>query len=838
MCAVAGALLGCHAPPRADPEALYTSIRGDFLHGSLDVAHGRVAAALKDVAAAGPGGAEWALKFRLLDAEILTYQGRTHQVLALLTAKDMARPRDGDAAIEWNLLCGFAHAVVHEDAMADQEISVARHLAEVSRSPRIGEVLRTEAEVQVRRNAPVAATELFKQSLRLAREEHDVYLEASDLLNIGFVMLELEHYDEALGRFSESATLAQRIGARTVVEAALGNVGWAFYYLGDFERALANFQRAERESLEIGTTSAQIDWLQSMGLAYVKLGDLDQARACGEKALSAAYALKAREHIVDIETDLAFLALRQGHDALARQHIDAATKSFQPATDEPAGLRIRLLQALLEAHRDSDAAAVTLLVGLHAELDADAAASADPAANADPALRWEIENSLAHLYAALHDAGHAEQWYRRSIDTFEHQRAAVTDDALKLSFFANGAALYRDYAEFLIATGGSTQALRLLDRGRARTLEEGLGAAATVHGVDPQTVARRLDATILFYSLGPDKSYLWAVTARHTELFVLPPQATIEALLRTHRKSIMRSGDPLHDASDAAQALYDTLVAPAAALIQSGSRVTVVPDGMLYELDFDTLVKRGADGLHYWIDDVVVSTLSSIGMQALIASRTASAARAAAPSASDALLLIGDPATRGTDFEELPNAAAEVTRIAQYFSQHSPTVLTRDSAAPAAYGHSDPGRFDYIHFVAHGTASRLSPLESAVVLSPPADDPTQFKLYARDIVRYPLNARLVTVSACNGSGLRAYDGEGLVGLSWAFLRAGAHNVISALWEVDDAATLELMDRLYRELKQGAAPDAALRAAKLALIHSSGAYRKPLYWGAFQLYAGA
>ncbi len=826
-------MLGCHGPPRADLPKSYASIRGDFLHGSLDVAHARAATALEAVTAqAGAENAAWAVKFRLLDAEILTYQGRPRKVLALLTAAGITYPTEGDAAIEWNLLCGLAHAGTGDGDTADRELSAARRLAEASRSPRIGEVLRTEAQVKVVRNALLPANELFKQSLKVAREQHDVYLEASDLLNIGFVMLELEHYDEALGRFSESATLAERIGARTVVEAALGNVGWAFYYLGDFERALANFQRAEREAREIGTTSAQIDWLQSAGVAYLKLGDLDQARACGEKALAAAYALNLREHIVDIETDLAFLSLREGHDGLAQQHIDAATKSFQPSMDVSVRRRIRLLQALLEAHRDSDAAAAAMLVSLHAEVDAGGTPTADPA------LRWDIENALAHIYVDRRDAAQAEQWYRRSIDTFENQRASVTDDELKLSFFANGVTLYRDYADFLIATGRPTDALRLLDRGRARTLEEGLGAAATVSAVDPQAVARRLDATILFYSLGADKSYLWAVTARRTQLFVLPPQAAIERLLRTYRKSIMRSSDPLHDASDAAQALYDTLVAPAAALIESGSRVTLVPDGMLYELDFDTLVKRGPAGLHYWIDDVAVSTLSSIGMQAATVERAASVTRAAARTASDTLLLIGDPATRGTDFEELPNAAAEVTRIEQYFSAHSPTVLTRGLAAPDAYGHSDPGRFEYIHFVAHGTASRLSPLESAVVLSPPADDPTQFKLYARDIVRYPLNARLVTVSACNGSGVRAYDGEGLVGLSWAFLRAGAHNVISALWEVDDAATLELMDHLYRELKQGAAPDAALRAAKLSLIHSSGAYRKPLYWGAFQLYAGA
>jgi CHAT domain-containing protein len=157
---------------------------------------------------------------------------------------------------------------------------------------------------------------------------------------------------------------------------------------------------------------------------------------------------------------------------------------------------------------------------------------------------------------------------------------------------------------------------------------------------------------------------------------------------------------------------------------------------------------------------------------------------------------------------------------------------------PAAYALSGPERFRYIHFVAHGTASHSSPLDSAVILSPAPANPEDFKLYARDIVQHPLQARLVTISACYGSGLRAYAGEGLVGLAWAFLRAGAHNVIGALWQADDAATPLLMDRLYGELQAGATPDAALRTAKLSLIHSSSVYRKPFYWAAFQLYAGS
>jgi len=139
--------------------------------------------------------------------------------------------------------------------------------------------------------------------------------------------------------------------------------------------------------------------------------------------------------------------------------------------------------------------------------------------------------------------------------------------------------------------------------------------------------------------------------------------------------------------------------------------------------------------------------------------------------------------------------------------------------------------------VAHGTASRVSPLDSAIVLSKAGAADDSFKLYAREVIHHPLRAELVTISTCYGAGSRAYSGEGLVGLSWAFLRAGAHNVIGALWEVSDVSTPLLMDDLYTSLKKGDRPEAALRAAKLSLIHSGGSFSKPFYWAPFQLYTG-
>ena len=72
-------------------------------------------------------------------------------------------------------------------------------------------------------------------------------------------------------------------------------------------------------------------------------------------------------------------------------------------------------------------------------------------------------------------------------------------------------------------------------------------------------------------------------------------------------------------------------------------------------------------------------------------------------------------------------------------------------------------------------------------------------------------------------------------------RAGAHNVIGALWEARDDSTPQLMDAFYRELFQGKDAATALRDAKLGLLRSAdpdSVFRKPFYWAPFQLYAGS
>jgi CHAT domain-containing protein len=263
------------------------------------------------------------------------------------------------------------------------------------------------------------------------------------------------------------------------------------------------------------------------------------------------------------------------------------------------------------------------------------------------------------------------------------------------------------------------------------------------------------------------------------------------------------------------------LVAPAA--VPRGSRVIVIPDGRLHALNLETLVAPSPRP-HYWIEDAIITTAPSLQLLGKAALKT-----------SRELLLVGNAPSADRAFPRLKFAADEMQRVARRFDRASTKVLDDTRATPRAYAASTPESYAYIHFVAHGIATRTRPLESAVVL---ARDGDSYKLYARDIVSRPLRARLVTISSCHGAGVRAYAGEGLVGLAWAFLRAGAREVVAALWEVNDSAAPELMDRMYAGIRAGRDPAVALREAKLVLLRAGGVRARPLYWAPFVLYSAS
>jgi CHAT domain-containing protein len=255
--------------------------------------------------------------------------------------------------------------------------------------------------------------------------------------------------------------------------------------------------------------------------------------------------------------------------------------------------------------------------------------------------------------------------------------------------------------------------------------------------------------------------------------------------------------------------------------------VVLLPDDALNWLNFETLPVYGTaagENTHYWIEDVRAVTAPSLSVL--------KAGPTKPPRSDDSLLIIGDPAAHDPGFPKLAYAAKEIETIEAKFPASEKKKLTGAVARPDAYREAGPGKYSLLHFSAHAVANKESPLDSAIILSGESDN---FKLYARNIIDTPLNANLVTISACRSAGARSYSGEGLVGFVWAFLQAGARNVIAGLWDVTDSSTPGLMDVLYTKIASGMNPADACRAAKLSMIHSTTGYRRPYYWGPFQLF---
>jgi CHAT domain-containing protein len=201
---------------------------------------------------------------------------------------------------------------------------------------------------------------------------------------------------------------------------------------------------------------------------------------------------------------------------------------------------------------------------------------------------------------------------------------------------------------------------------------------------------------------------------------------------------------------------------------------------------------------------------------------------------------------------DLPDAEAEARQVAALFAPAEATLLTGTAGREDRVRALLAGRA-VVHLAAHAVIREDAPLDSYLALAPApsagragvADARGDGRLTAREILELPLEADLVVLSGCQ-TGLGAIGGDGVSGLSRAFLHAGARSLVVSLWRVADVVGRDVMVRFEQEY-QAAERNAAesLRAAQLATIERlrRGALRdragaplaeSPLYWAPFIL----
>jgi CHAT domain-containing protein len=726
---------------------------------------------------------------------------------------------------------------LHRLSEAGVKLQEALRLCDVTGSSQCGTVFRSEGLFELEQGKTGESKSSFLKSMEVGRTNQDGMLVASDLLNLGRIASEEEHHDEALEYYRRCAAKAAQLDANDLLQRALFNEGYEQYALGNSEKALEMYAAAEDRAKSLGDLVLHSVILAGMALAYADSGQPTLAERSDLRAIELARKIGRKQTEIDASMDLARLYIRLKKPNAADAYLNQAS-SMATATGSSVDL---LTCSLLKG----EAASLRRDYRSSLRLFEEVANSPD----SQPSMKWQAEQALGRMYEAQGDMASAQRAYEAALGLVEGARADLNQEVSQLTFLENASSIYDDYIHLLISEGKTQEALEAADWSRARTLQQGLSlsksAARTVSGsftaapkLKQVEIARKANASLLFYWLGERQSYLWVITPERTQWFALPPRSGLLPAMERYKLAILSLKDPLKpgtaDAAKDASALDRDLISPAADQLRQDRPVVLFVDGEMGELNFESLVVPSPSP-HFWIEDATVLSAPSIRMFA-----ESLRVRPIASRSEPKMLLFGDATPSGAEFRALPMAAVEMEKVKGYFPGTA-KVFQGAQATPAAYLASTPEKFQYIHFVTHGTASRTDPLESAVILSQGGSGAgtgeDSYRLYARDILQHPIDAQLVTISACNSSGSKSFAGEGMVGLSWAFLRAGAHNAIGSLWEVSDASTPELMSNLYAGLKQGQAPAVALRSAKLSLIHSGGHFSRPFYWAPFQLYAG-
>ncbi len=349
------------------------------------------------------------------------------------------------------------------------------------------------------------------------------------------------------------------------------------------------------------------------------------------------------------------------------------------------------------------------------------------------------------------------------------------------------------------------------------------------------------DTGMVVYAVGPAHTYALLVTAAGLRFVRIGETKDVRALVENYLAFLQDGPDDKFKGAAGGRRLYDVLLGPALDPRDKTLRkLVIIPDDILWYLPFEALVVGGQG--RYLIEDFEISYSPSITYLLNLADRPS---RDAAPM--DLLAVANEEGRslpgllRNTTLRLPPLrfAAMEALNISRFFPRERRTVLVNEQVSEDSFKRLPLADYRIIHLATHGFLDDDTWWRSALLLrrgpDPSGDGPLRDDdglIQAFELLGLTLRVDLVVLSACQTAMGQLFRGDGVVGMSGAFMAAGARSVLSSLWSVNDKSTARLMDAFYRGLTEGKTKAEALRLSKLKMLGSS--YRHPYHWAAFVL----
>jgi CHAT domain-containing protein/Tfp pilus assembly protein PilF len=747
----------------------------------------------------------------------------------------------------------------------------------------------------------------FDDALALSRSLKDRASEAADLNNLGGVLMQMGDLDGAFHALLDSYTIKKEIGNRSEEATALTNLGGLSSEMGNKSQALQFWQEALEIARELGQRDQEATILNNIGGS---LDDPKEALANFEEALaltSAKPLVATPENPYPVPRREDILNSRDAREVLGNmgvvlyQAADKARQSGRSAEEEKdlkgavssLSLSVDLVEEAREGARPTDFATQAVQVSFlaqHFGIYETLVGAALRLNELEPEQHWDLE---AFKYA--------ERSKARSLLELLNQSKAKSFSGVA----AEELAAERQYelrigaldVEVATASEGAREALRReLDETQAgfeefkKHLRAMYPQYAALKYAEPTPVSQvqaSLDrqTALIECFVGYDYIAVWVVKNDSIRVHTLWDAKPILASVADYQQTLTETARPLNP--EEGRKLYSVLLGPMEGSLQGITRLIVVPDGELYKLPLEALV-YGMDGARplYLVERYAISYAPSSSVLVSLLQR------AAPPASRKPLFAMGRPvyarlpvvgaephtpvqvaaaANRRPEvpddlysyylgtrtLADLPATEEEVDKIGAILKS-SDDVFTHQMATESRVkDYSNRGllkQFQYVHFATHGLVSDEVPALTSVVLAQDKDRQDDGFLTVGEVYGLELDSDMVTLSAC-GLGLGKMErGEGVIGLTRAFLYAGTRAVTVSLWSVSDTATAELMEQFYQNLAAGMDRGRALQQAQIAMIRQArmqtagpgrgfkryrtavrAAPDHPFYWAPFVLY---
>ncbi|MDI6740221.1 MAG: CHAT domain-containing tetratricopeptide repeat protein [Candidatus Edwardsbacteria bacterium] len=674
------------------------------------------------------------------------------------------------------------------------------------------------------------AIDYYQQALEIDRKLGKEGLIPSYLSNIGKVYRAWEKYDQAIDYYRQALEIDQKLGQEGNIGKDLINIGSVYYDQGLYDKAIEHFETAREMDQKLGKESNVAQDLGYAGKVFLAWGKHLRAQDYFLKALAIQKKIGEDPSVAATLSDLGKAAFGLGRYSEAEKYFNQSISLIE---------KIRLT-AKGDVRRDYLASQLTAyqwlaLTNHKAGKPAEALKAIEQSR-----AKYLVEQMGERMGARIAAFTGVKEWQKK----IDANTAVVC--------FAN---IDLDQPLALVMTAKGI---------RTVLLDKAAFDSAVVSRCD-EAIKTALDTLESVSAPEPSNERKAAELFRQDK-----ERAGFERIVNFYRYLLTKprlKGKSLENFRSVSRQLYGLLFGSIEQDIAEKSDLIVLPDGILGFIPFETLMP--ADSA-YLVERFNIRYAQSLTVMDIIAERrydpnreplaafggavyqpdTYAREMAQAETDYQKLKQIG-PAPRSADqsassgavWHNLPGTLVEVKMIKDI--QDQAVVFTGDDVEEAKIKKlSTDGwlrNYRVIHFATHGQVDLAKPELSAVVLSqydPPRNGEDGY-LRVSEVAGLGLNADLANLSACETGLGKIYGGEGVVGLTQAFLLAGANGLSVSLWQVADESTMRFMVGIYRLVKEtGMAYPKAITEIKRQFIKGGigqGAYQNPYFWAPFVYY---